>query len=178
MEEQQTPSGTSPIYQESQQKNAKWLWLLIALIVIGALVFAYVKGIGPLSQLKGGEEAEESASPLASVSSIVSEPSPEATREAKLDKSEAAIRVLNGSGIAGAASTFKDFLEGLGWQVVSIGNAERYDFEKTVLKFKSEFSKFEDVLVKDLSNDYAVEVSDEGLEATDSADIEIIVGSK
>src|SRR3990172_4860181 len=123
MDEQNTPPATgptgAPIYQETQEKNAKWLWLLIVLIIIGALVFAFFRGIGPFAQFRG--EKGETVSPTPqTASSPISEPSP--SPSAEVDKSEPAIRVLNGSGEVGVASSVKDFLEELGWRVISIGN--------------------------------------------------------
>lgn len=178
MDDQQIQTAQSPIYQESQQKNAKWLWLLIFIIIIAALTFAFVRGIGPFAQFKSNtSEIEES--PVPSVSSInISSPSPQASPEAKIDKSSAKIRVLNGSGKAGLASAVKDFLEGKGYKVTAVGNADSFDFTKTVIRLKESFMKFQESLVSDLSDKYPVEVSDENLEATGSADIEIIVGSK
>ena len=173
MDNQQTPTAGSPIYQESQAKNAKWLWFLIVLVIIGALVFAFVRGIGPFAQFQKAPQEEVSPTPFA-----LESPSPEATADAELDKSEPKIRVLNGSGTAGVASSVKDFLEGKGYQVTSIGNAANYDFTQTVIRFKEGFKKFEEVLFSDLSDQYSVKVDSENLEATDSADIEVIAGAK
>ena len=69
-------------------------------------------------------------------------------------------------------------LEGLGYKVASIGNANNYDYASTELRFKEAFKKFKDTLVSDLSSKYSVKVSSSDLEATDSADIEVIVGAK
>lgn len=174
MDNQQIPTAGTPIYQESTEKNAKWLWLLIILIIVGVLIFAFVRGVGPFSGFKSQGESVQSPSPLAQVS-----PSPlESSPAASVDKSEPAIRVLNGSGKAGVASVVKDFLEGRGWKVTALGNAAGYDFERTVLRFKEGFGKFEEVLIRDLSDNYSVTVSREILEATDSADIEVTVGAK
>lgn len=170
-----TPTAGTPIYQESTEKNAKWLWLLIILIIVGALVFAYVRGIGPFASLKSSSEATTSPSPLKLSSPS---PTPEATSEAGLNKKDASIRVLNGSGTAGVASTVQALLEGKGWVVDSVGNADAFDFDQTVLTFKSTFAKFEKALVADLSGNYSVIVSSDNLEASDSADIEVIVGAK
>ena len=177
MDNQQTPAAGSPIYQETQKKNAIWLWLLIALIIIGALIFAFVRGIGPFSKFSPFTESEEISTPVPSPVEF-STSTPEASPAVELDKSEAKIRVLNGSGKAGVAQAVKNFLEGKGYKIISVGNAESYDFEQTVLKFKEGFKKFEEVLVGDLSDDYSVKVSSDNLEATDSADIEVIVGAK
>ncbi len=183
MDEQNNPpvstasssTGGSPIYQESQEKNAKWLWLLIILIIIGALVFAFFKGIGPFSQFrKSSGKPEASPTPQ-----VVSSSSPEASPQTQeLDKTKPQIRVLNGSGVAGVASSFKDFIEGLGYKVTSIGNAENYGYSQSQIRFKVDFKKYSNSLVSDLSNKYSVKVSDSDLESTDSADIEIIVGTK
>ena len=167
----------SPIYQDNSQdgKNAKWLWILIILILIGAVAFAIFRGIGPFGRLKlgGGEESVVSPTPFE-----FSSPSPEASPAGQIERSEASVRVLNGSGVTGAAAALKDFLEGRGWTVDNIGNAESDDFTNTVIKFKASFANFQDTLFEDLSSDYSVEVSDDDLEATDSADIEVILGSK
>ena len=171
--DEQSPQAGTPVYQESQQKNAKWLWFLIILIIIAALVFAFVRGIGPFAQFKGQQE-EASPTPFEFSASPASEASP----QVQVDKSEAKIRVLNGSGTAGVASSVKDFLEQKGYKVAEIGNADNFDFEQTVLRFKEGFEKFREVLTSDLSDDYSVTSSSESLEATDSADIEITVGAK
>lgn len=176
MEEQQTPTAGTPIYQESQQKNAKWLWLLIVLIIIGALAFAYFRRIGPFANFRIGSQSEdiiESPSPQ-----VFSTPSPESSPTANLDRSELEIRILNGSGKAGAASTVKDFLEGKGYKVGKVGNAENYDFTQTVLRFKQSLKAFQELMVSDMSDDYSVSVSTDDLDATDSADVEVIVGTK
>ena len=140
MDNQQTPTAGSPIYQESQSKNAKWLWLLVILIIIGALVFAYVRGIGPFGQLSFLSKKEPSPTPVSFYSPppATSESSPSASEES-LDKTQVVLRVLNGSGKAGKASSVKDFLEGKGWKVTSIGNADNYDYQSTILRFKEKF---------------------------------------
>ena len=151
--------------------------MLIIFIIIAALVFAFFKGIGPFAKFSPFIQKEEvSPTPMA-----ISSPSPtsEATPGAdSINKAEPKIRVLNGSGTPGVASSFKDFLEGLGYKVASIGNANNYDYASTELRFKEAFKKFKDTLVSDLSSKYSVKVSSSDLEATDSADIEVIVGAK
>lgn len=178
MEEQQTPTAGSPIYQESQEKNAKWLWILIIFIIIAALVFAFFKGIGPFSKFSPFTQEEEEVSPTP-MAIFSPSPTSEATPGAgSLNKAEPKIRVLNGSGTSGLASSFKDFLEGLGYKVVSLGNADNYDYASTELRFKEDFNKFKDTLVSDLSGKYSVKVNSNDLSATDSADIEVIIGAK
>lgn len=177
MDEQNQPVSPAPIYQESQDKNAKWLWLLIFLIIIGALVFAFFRGIGPFAAIS---PFTKSASPTPSASPFVqsspfSEPSPSVE---DVDKSEVSIRILNGSGVTGKASAVKDFLEELGWTVATIGNADNSDYASTEVRFKEDSRKFEDSIISDLSDKYDASVSSDDLESSDSADIEVVVGAK
>lgn len=177
MDEQNQPVSPAPIYQESQDKNAKWLWLLIFLIIIGALVFAFFRGIGPfeaISPFVKKASPTPSASPFV-VSSPVAEPSPSS---GDLDKSEVSIRILNGSGVTGKAAAVKDFLEGLGWKVVKIGNANSSDLATTEVRFKEDSRKFEDLIIGDLADKYDAAAISDDLEASDSADIEVTVGVK
>jgi len=177
MDEQNQTVSPAPIYQESQDKNAKWLWLLIFLIIIGALAFAFFRGIGPFESIspftKGNASPTPSASPVA-----VSSPMVEESPAADLDRSEVSVRVLNGSGVSGKAASVRDFLEELGWTVDSIGNADADDYESTEVRFKSEFEDFANLIVDDLSSDYDSSLSSDELDASASADIEVIVGTK
>lgn len=171
------PTGGTPIYQESKEKNAKWLWLLIVLIIIGGLVFAFVRGIGPFSRFQFGSSQEEESTPSPFV---FESPSPSPLEESpalEVDKREVSIKVLNGSGKTGAAASMKDLLEGKGWKVASIGNASSSDFDQTELRFKVDVKKFEKTLTGDLSDKYSV-TTGEDLEGTGSADIEVIIGAK
>ncbi|HSX19182.1 MAG TPA: LytR C-terminal domain-containing protein [Candidatus Saccharimonadales bacterium] len=173
----QTPTQSSPLYQESGEKNAKWLWLLIILIIIGALAFAYFKGIGPFASLRMGS-SEASPTPE---TAVFSSPSPlEVTSPSpSVNKKEPNIKVLNGSGVTGAASSMKDLLEQKGWNVIGIGNApDDNTYTQTVLKFKTSFKSFESALTADLSSKYSVITSSDPLESSNSADIQVIVGTK
>ncbi len=181
MDDQNQPVIPAPIYQESQEKNAKWLWLLIILIIIGALVFAFFRGIGPFASISPFTKSEATpiATPVSQTdSTFVSEPSPSASPEEAIDRSAAKLRVLNGSGVTGKATATKDFLEKLGWKVTTVGNADLDTYAKTEVRFKAKFKTFEETIIKDLSEKYSASASSDSLEATDSADIEVIVGSK
>lgn len=178
--QQQSPVAGTPIFQENQDgKNAKWLWILIVIIIIGFLALAFFKGIGPFASLRG-DSSEEAASPSPeSVFEVVtSSPSPETTPSPSVDKSAVKVRILNGSGQAGAASEAKDFLESKGWEVASLGNADSYDFSQTIIRIKNKFLSLATVLTSDLSTKYSVQSTAEELEATSTADVEVIIGTK
>lgn len=173
MDDQNTPQASGPIYQESQEKNAKWLWLLIILIIVGALVFAFFRGIGPFAKFSPFVQKASPTPEATVVPAEQSTPVPET-----LDKSIPKIKVLNGSGIAGKAAAVKDFLEGKGYKVSSIGNADLTDYTNTEVDFKADFLKYKDQIITDLSDKYSAVAGAKSLDATDSADIEVIVGSK
>jgi len=173
MDDQNTPQATGPIYQESQGKSAKWLWLLIILIIIGALAFAFFRGIGPFAKYSPFV-AKATPTPEATV-----EPAAEVTPEPEvLNKSIPKIKVLNGSGVAGKASAVKDLLQSKGYTVISVGNAANYDYTNTEVDFKSDFLKYKDQLITDLSDKYSAAAGATPLESTDSADIAVIVGAQ
>ncbi|OGE10136.1 hypothetical protein A3A60_00515 [Candidatus Curtissbacteria bacterium RIFCSPLOWO2_01_FULL_42_26] len=170
-------TGPAPIYQQSQEKNAKWLWLLIILIILGAVALAFFKGVGPFGKISPFVKKEVASPTPASVSSTDFSASPSPS-ETEVDRAKPAVRVLNGSGVAGLAASVKDMLENLGWRVASIGNADSSDYAQTEIRLKDDFASYQEALIKDLSDKYSVKISSETLDSTDSADIEIIVGSK
>ncbi len=57
-------------------------------------------------------------------------PTPIATPTPAVNKKELEIEILNGSGVAGVASTLKTLLEGKGYTVAGTGNAKNYDYKK------------------------------------------------
>ena len=110
--------------------------------------------------------------------SIEVSPSPkeEATREANLKDYK--IQVLNGSGIAGEAAKLKDLLEQEGFSVESTGNADKNDYEKTVVRANKEvppnvINKLKEFLKKN----YLVS-EEEQLADTEEIGILIIIGSE
>ena len=58
-----------------------------------------------------------------------------------LDKSIAkstSIKIFNGNGTSGCAGEFKEFLEAYGFKIDSLANAEKFDFEKSVIIYKDD----------------------------------------
>lgn len=174
MEDQVIEQSSNPIYQEPKTKSAKWLWILVILIIIGGLVFAYVRGIGPFANINNLVKSSPSPTPEI----IESTPIPEASPSPLIDKTSVKVRVVNGSGVTGKAATVKAFLESAGWKVTSIGNAENSDFAQTEVSVKDTFKSFEDAIISDLSGKYSATAGSKVLEASDSADIEVTVGEK
>lgn len=159
-----------------------WVYLPLLLVVAGILIALAVYGrsnqdgaeiiqITPEPQLlqpsvEPTQEAEPSASPEESP-----EPSPEASEEPV--EGELSVSVLNGSGVPGAAGKVVDIIKGLGYSEVSAGNADNFDYEQTIVRYKSEYTDEADEIVEALDG---YDVVKEELDDDSEYDIEIVVG--
>jgi len=65
-----------------------------------------------------------------------SAPEPEKETDSDINKEEFSIRVLNGSGVPGAASETAEKLRGQGFQVNFVGNADSFNYQRTVIQYK------------------------------------------
>jgi hypothetical protein len=93
-----------------------------------------------------------------------------------LDRSELSIEAQNGSGIEGAAGEASDTLKAFGYDVVSIGNADNFDYENIVIQVKSTKSEFLSLLKKDLGTSYTIGTTSADLSTSSSADALVIIG--
>lgn len=93
-----------------------------------------------------------------------------------LDRSKLSVIVQNGSGIEGSAGKAKNILKDLGYNVVSTGNAENYNYQGVTIKVKKEKSNFIDLLKKDLSKNYTVKSTSPDLPSSSSTDALVIIG--
>ncbi len=96
----------------------------------------------------------------------------------KLDRADLDIHVLNGSGVSGASKKMSDYLEGLGYNVIQIGNAENFDYEETEVQLKSASSKFLNLIKTDLGKEYTVGTATTDLAASERPDAYVIVGKE
>lgn len=108
---------------------------------------------------------------------LFARPTPTPT-PATVDKSTFDIKVLNGGGTPGAASKMKSFLEGKGYKVVSTGNTDSYTFDTTEIHGKPTMTDAIANLKADLKDTYSLGTVAADLDASASADIEVIVGKE
>jgi hypothetical protein len=99
-------------------------------------------------------------------------PKPKKTPTPALSRQELEIEILNGTGVAGMASSLQTELEDLGYQIKEIGNAENYDYSQTVIIAKNQ-SVFR-LIKKDLVE---FNVSQPKFEQTNSEITTIIFGA-
>jgi|WetSurMetagenome_2_1015567.scaffolds.fasta_scaffold05022_8 hypothetical protein len=93
-----------------------------------------------------------------------------------LDRSKLSITVENGSGTEGVAGKAADALKTLGYNIVSTGNADNFNYQGITIKVKSASGNFINLLKQDLSKDYAITASSSDLSSDSPTDALIIIG--
>ncbi len=115
-------------------------------------------------------------SPVPSATQNTKKSNPTPTTAPAFKKDELKIKVLNGSGTVGKATTVKEILSGKGYSEILTGNADNFDFEKTVIQSKKEKSQAAAAIKSDLK-DYTASPKIETLDETETSDIIIIIGT-
>jgi len=165
------------IEQKSKPDFLRWilvsLVVLLGLGIIGGGVFVYQKA---LKSKKEKEVVVPTPTPFVAPSEITptEEASPSPTP--KISRADLKIKVLNGTGIPGAAGKVAEFLGKLGWQGIKTGNADNFDYQKTVIQIKESKKEYFELLKKDLSSKYTLEEEPRTLSEDENFDAVIIVG--
>ncbi|MBP7961715.1 MAG: LCP family protein [Caldilineaceae bacterium] len=94
---------------------------------------------------------------------------------AQLDAQTIRVEILNGAGYPGAAALTQEILEARGWNVVSIGDADRLDYRRTlVVNYRTPAT-----LIEKISADLAIQPTVSkltGLANEQNIDLRIIIG--
>lgn len=166
------PADTSSIFgptpEEASKGNKKLFWVLI---VVFAFLGAAAGGAGIYLQNRPSVEPAPSPTPEATT---LPSPSPETS----LNREDISIQVLNGSGVTGAAGKAKDYLEGLGYTVDNVGNANSSDYTQTEISTTPSAQKYADMLTEDLKSKYSVSDQVGSLDSDSNYDVVIILGSE
>lgn len=190
---EQTPSA--PMTSPRRRNPKRFFYLLATVAVIGLLLFGSFKILGsnnepevavitppPTEFITEAPTETETPTPTEEKTPIPTKtPTPAVKANpvdsaTGLDRSTLSIAVQNGSGVSGAAATARDFLNGLGYNVISTGNAATTDFQNVTIQVKSVKTSFMALLKKDLSAKYTVGVASSDLDATSSADALVVIG--
>lgn len=163
-----------------QKPSRRNLWIAgglacgLTVVIAGGIAVSSLALSGRLGRSGGSDGKEGGRS-----SEILLSPSPTAspTPVVGIERGDLAVRVLNGSGVAGSAQEAADFLTELGYRVVEVGNADRNDFESSVLRLKPSAIVYQELFTLDVSGTYEVEVG-ETLADSDGAGAELVVGRK
>ena len=151
---------------QPQAKTFMWPILFIFIIAVVLLVgiFAYKQGM-----FKGVKVNEVTVTPTPVVTV-------EPTKAPDLTKYE--VQILNGSDVAGEASNQKASLEGEGFTVASIGNADNSDYTDTIIKTKAEVDKAFIAKLKSVFEGSFTAVQTESLSEDSSVPVVVILGTK
>lgn len=178
---------------QTRKRSSRFIFLIIAILLIGALIFAGSKFLGSKGQNTKSSPTPtptESVFPSDTPTPEVSEtpgpsntPTPKPTtnpvdKATGLDRSDLTVEVQNGSGEVGAASKVSETLKSFGYHVVSIGNADNFNYENVTINVKSDQSKYLSLLKKDLTTVYTIGSSSASLSASSSADALVIIGKQ
>lgn len=197
------PSRRSYIYESSKNTgNKKRVILIILGIIILVALVAYAaiatggKGeseqnltptltqqssitptptIAAPSPSKSLPTPKPKASPTPKATPTTAKGTPTPTTVGGLERSNLKVAVQNGSGIAGAATKASNALKKIGYDVVSSGNADNFEYTDTTIQVKSTKKGYLDMLKKDLSEMYTIGSATSDYTGTD-ADAIVIVG--
>lgn len=167
------------IEEKSKPDFLKWgmvaLLVIAGLIIIGGGIFVYRKAIGGKKTVEVPQIKEETA-----VSTPTPElaQSPEASPTPKLKRKDLVIKILNGTGVPGTAAKAVDYLEKLGYSGIKTGNADNFDYQKTVVQIKDSKKDYLEQLRADLSANYTLEEKTQTLTEDDKFEAIIILGKE
>jgi len=154
-------------------KRARKFPSVILKVIIVLVFLSLLAGAG--FYLLNEPKIEEETNDEVSYSDEEPSPFPEITKE-PVDKTGITIEILNGTGIEREASFLQDRMGSLGYTSIETGNAQRKDYEISVVSFSSLLD--EDVIkevTEELKKVY-VQVKTETHESINDYDIKIITG--
>lgn len=146
-------------------------------IWVGAMIgIAVAVGLGLIFIVRGSSSLPSfGAKPTPTLAPTVI---PTPTVDASISRKDISVRVLNGGGVAGAASLMKAFLEEKGYIVDSTGNTKEYTYTSTVVQVKAGKEAQKIMLTDDLKVDYTLEASTEAVASDAAYDAIVIVGKE
>jgi hypothetical protein len=164
-----------------QKKNTSLVYVGAA-VGVAAVIFVLLAGLNTLNKndMNNSDKlAQNTDSPTVLGNETVNESTQAVSEEPKKDlkKSDLSIRVENGAGIPGVAAKARDFLKGLGYNVLEIGNAEESDRQTTLVKIKAAKADYKDMILDDMKKTYQVTLEDT-LPDSSAYDVLVLVGVK
>ena len=148
-------------------KNPLWIGVYAILLFVAVVCGVYLFRTGSSSKL----DIPPALPMVTPIQENIPTPSPE---EKLVDFSLFSVTVLNGSGIAGEAGRVKILLEEGGFSVSKTGNADRYDYEETLVYVKENVPDQVTEALQNIIGDISV-MTDETYPNED-ADVVIIAG--
>ena len=101
---------------------------------------------------------------------------PTASGVSNSQKSSIKVAIQNGSGEAGVGGVAAEVLKKAGYDVVSTGNADNFDYTDVTIQVKAAKKSALALLEDDLSTDYTIGTTSSDLPADTSYDALVIIG--
>jgi|GEM_PF-2977523 len=120
------------------------------------------------------EAAAVAAAPAEAVPAPTPEPTP--APAAALDPATLKVRVLNGSGVPGAASAASDVLIAASIPVASTGNAKKFSYASTMIYYPAGKKEAAELVARTLSTKYSTQLEENVV--ADGYDTLVVVGAK
>lgn len=173
-------TNTSPDDNEVEKNSQPYkIWIILAatlLLIVGCVYIIYSQFTKPRNIPPSTEEPTPTIETSLSPTSPPEE-TPTPTEEVTLDPSAYTVQVLNGSGVIGVSTEVKNLLEAEGFEKVTTGNADNYDYTATIIRHKSSVPSQIVPFLSEVLSEYDIEESDP-LTTDESYDVLIIVGKK
>jgi hypothetical protein len=187
---EESPIEAIPAFgpQTKRPVNKRFIYLVMMIIVLLVVFFSYkifgTKNKGTISQ--NTAVTIPTASPQIS-NTVTTTPifttTPNATptinpvdKSSGLDRSKLSVTIQNGNGEEGVAGKSSDILKNLGYDVISTGNADNFDYVNVVIQVKSTDIKYLDLLKKDLGLSYTIGTNSADLPDSFSSSALVIIG--
>jgi hypothetical protein len=160
-----------PSYVERSSPKPKLLliFVIVLLLVIAALVALYFLGQNKNKQLV------QSIPTVPTPTRVAQSPTPIITQP-PLERGDLRVAIKNGSGTPGAAKGISSYLNGLGYTIGTIGNADKYTYTGITVHVKKSKSTYLDQLKKDITDNDKKATISASVDDSITTDAEVIVG--
>jgi len=188
---EESPIEAIPAFsQRSQPKrpiNKRFIYLVLTIIVLLIAFFSF-KAFGPKTKVAvtqnpdsitpsiAQSEVSDTATPTPTVTPAVTPTINPVDEASGLDRSQLSVIIQNGSGEDGVASKASDTLKNLGYNVISTGNADNFDYANVFIQVKPASSDYLDLLKTDLGLSYTIGTTSADLPDSFSSDALVIIG--
>lgn len=165
-------------FSELVVKKPRFKSLRLILIALGVALIVGGLVTGTFQLLKRGQlqvpdgTIEPSPTPIVDESVPTATPVPSPT----INPATVNVRVLNGSGVRGAARKVAAILDQ--FTIVEVGNAERFNYQGSELHYKASVQEKVELVRKELTKEFLLATEAANLAEEDKADIEIIIGGQ
>ena len=163
------------------------MFFIIILLLLGSVAYFVTRGNSSdqVTQSITLPPDESESEVIEEEPSITPEESPEPTEEEEEEPTAAptttasagSVAVQNGSGEEGVAGAGADTLRELGYDVVSTGNADNFEYENVTIQVKASQEDILPLLEEDLSESYTIGETSTDLPEDESFDALVIIGA-